>query len=120
MTLEDRIRARFGIGATCASCTHKHRDCYTQNINMNELCDLMRTHDIISTIPKDQIPNLDHDQVLWYDDGLWRQPYPVSIESVDETTIEFSNGESDDMDTYGKYWLLWTGKPPIEAKLKRG
>ena len=120
MTLQEEIRTRFGIGAACSTCPHKNRDCYTQNVTLHDICDLIRTPNFPDTIPKDRIPLLEHDRVVWYDDGLWENAYPVTIDSVDESTISFSNSECDDMDTYGRTWLLWTGKPPIEAKLKRG
>ena len=69
-----------------------------------------------AVIPIDQIPKLTKTDIVWYDDGVFKNAYPVTIESVEGDTVNFTNGESDEIDTYGKKWLLWCAEPETLLK----
>ena len=43
MTLADKIRSRFGINDDCARCVRKKRDCYTQNVSLNDICEVLHS-----------------------------------------------------------------------------
>lgn len=51
MTLRERILERFRIGDECKDCKHKGRDCYTQNITLKDLCEVLEEDE------KEEVPN---------------------------------------------------------------
>ena len=69
-----------------------------------------------AVIPIDTIPKLTKTDIVWYDDGVFKNAYPVTIESIEGDTVNFSNGESDEIKLYGKKWLLWTAEPETLIK----
>ena len=41
MTLYEALKGRFTLCDTCGECPHHNRDCYTQNVNLHDICELV-------------------------------------------------------------------------------
>ena len=41
MTLYEALKGRFALCDTCGECPHHNRDCYTQNVNLHDICELV-------------------------------------------------------------------------------
>ena len=94
---------------TCNDCYYCASNCHDRSINCEDetgLCDDF----LLVMVRADMLDELTSREAVWYADCL-DHVYPVSIRDIDSGTVYFTNGECEELSTYGETWGLWDFYP---------
>ena len=138
MTLYEALKGRFGLSDTCGECPHHNRDCYTQNVNLHDICEVINAPGMkpkgewISV--KDRLPdNANHPGCFcpryivytdfgitegWYnpDSGCWYGFLTFMTEEYSRWNIDLEHGDVPKTvkNLPVKYWMPFPELPKME------